>query len=51
MHRGFFHVLATVHNGAMNIGKHADFQTVFLFYLDIHLGVELLGHGSLFLVF
>ena len=32
MHRGFFHILATAHNSAMNIGMHADFHYVFVLF-------------------
>ena len=51
-HLGYFHVLAIVNNAAMVIGMHVCFKvSVFIFFRYIHEGVNLLDHGSSFLVF
>ena len=51
-HLGFFHVLAIVNSAAVTIWVHASFELVFLIFLDIYAGVELLDHiVVLFLVY
>ena len=49
---GFFCVLVTVNNDAVNIGVHIYFQISVLISLDIYLRVELLDHIIvLFIIF
>ena len=45
-HLGCFHGLTFINNASMKIGMHISFQISFLFvcFLDIHPGMELLGH-------
>ena len=44
-HFDWFHILSVVSNVVINIGMHISFLiSVFGFLLDIHPGVELLGH-------
>ena len=52
-HLGSFRILAIVNNAAVNIRVHVSFQIrVFVFFLEIYPGVELLDHMIvLFLVF
>ena len=35
-HLGYFHILAVVYNGSINIGVHVSFELVFSFSLDIY---------------
>ena len=43
----YFHILPISNSAAMNIGVHVSFWiSVFDFFLDIHLRVNLLDHGS-----
>ena len=51
-HMCWFHFLTIVNDAAMNIVCMYLLKLVFLFFLDVYLGVELLGHIiALFLAF
>ena len=44
MNTGFFHILATVNNAAVNIGACIAFRISIFFQIYIYLGEEFLGH-------
>ena len=48
---GCFYISAIVNNAAVNIGYMYLFKLVFVLFLDIYPGVELLGHMGVLLYF